>query len=268
MRNQYRAFKDAIYEQFARIGKALSSPKRLELLDLLCQSERTVEALAKLANLTVANASQHLRVLLAARLVESEKRGLYVSYRLASSTVCDLYRAMRELGESRLAEVEQITRRFLAGREGMEPIDRESLLARVRAGEVTVLDVRPVEEYVAGHIPGAISIPLGELEQHLSELPRDQEIVAYCRGPYCVLAIRAVEVLRSRGFRAVRLEDGVPDWRARGLPVALGEDATGEGNAGGVRTGSPVVRDRDFRRPIGARGGRQTERGTDETDQS
>ena len=225
MSNQYRAFKDAIYEQFARIGKALSSPRRLELLDLLCQGERTVEVLAKLANLTVANASQHVRVLRAARLVEAEKRGVFVSYRLADTTVCDLYRAMRELAESRLAEVEQITRRFMEGREGMEPVDRESLLERAQAAEVTVLDVRPVEEYRAGHIPGAISIPLQELERRLSELPRDQEIVAYCRGPYCVLAIRAVEALRSKGFRAVRLEDGVPDWRARGYPVAVGDEA-------------------------------------------
>jgi rhodanese-related sulfurtransferase len=225
MSNQNRQFKDAIYEQFARIGKALSSPKRLELLDLLCQSERTVEVLARLANLTVANASQHVRLLRAARLVEAEKRGLFVSYRVADLAVCDLFRAMRNVAESRLAEVEQITRRFLEGREGMEPVDRESLLERVRAGEVTVLDVRPVEEYRAGHIPGAVSVPLQELERHLSELPRAQEIAAYCRGPYCVLAIQAVELLRSRGFRAVRLEDGVADWRARGYEVAVGDKA-------------------------------------------
>ena len=223
MKSEYRVFRDALYEQFARIGKALSSPKRLELLDLLCQAERTVEVLAGLANLSVANASQHVRLLRAARLVEAEKRGLYVSYRLAEPAVCDLYRAMRKLARSRLADVEQITRHFLEGREGMEPVDRESLLERVKSGEVTVLDVRPVEEYRAGHIPGAISIPLGELERRLSELPLDQQVVAYCRGPYCVLAIRAVEVLRSRGFRAGRLEDGVPDWRANGFAVAVGD---------------------------------------------
>jgi len=230
--NANRRFKDAIYEQFARIGKAVSSPKRLELLDLLCQGERTVEALASETQMTVGNTSQHLHVLRAARLVEAEKRGLYVSYGLADLAVCDLYRAMRGLAESRLAEVEQITRRFLEGREGMEPVDRESLLKRAHAGEVTVLDVRPVEEYRAGHIPGAISIPLQELERHLSELPHDQEIVAYCRGPYCVLAIRAVEVLRSKGFHAVRLEDGMPDWRADGLPVAVG-DAEGSNRENG-----------------------------------
>ena len=223
MKNEYRAFRDAIYEQFARVGKALSSPKRLELVDLLCQGERTVEVLAKLSSLTVGNASQHLQVLRAARLVETEKKGLYMSYRLADLAVCDLFRAMRTVAESRLAEVEQITRHFLEGREGMEPVDRESLMERANRGEVTVLDVRPIEEYLSGHIPGAISIPLQELERRLTELPRDQEIVAYCRGPYCVLAIRAVEVLRAKGFRAGRLEDGLPDWRAKGLAVAVGE---------------------------------------------
>jgi len=225
MRNPNRIFKDAIYEQFARIGKAVSSPKRLEFLDLLCQGERTVEVLAKEAGLTVANASQHLQVLRAARLVEAEKVGLFVTYRLADQAVCEFFRAMRLLAESRLAEVEQIKRRFLEGREGMEPVDRDALLKRVREGAVTVLDVRPVEEYRAGHIPGAISIPLKELERRMSKLPRDQEIVAYCRGPYCVLAIQAVEMLRSKGFNAVRLEEGIQDLRAMGFPIALDEEA-------------------------------------------
>ena len=225
MRNPNRIFKDAIYEQFARIGKAVSSPKRLELLDLLCQGERTVEVLAKETGLTVANASQHLQVLRAARLVEAEKLGLFVTYRLADQAVCEFFRAMRLLAESRLAEVEQIKRRFLEGREGMEPVDRDALLKRVREGAVTVLDVRPVEEYRAGHIPGAMSIPLKELERRMSKLPRDQEIVAYCRGPYCVLAIQAVEMLRSKGFNAVRLEEGIQDLRAMGFPIALDEEA-------------------------------------------
>jgi rhodanese-related sulfurtransferase len=225
MRNPNRIFKDAIYEQFARIGKAVSSPKRLELLDLLCQGERTVEVLAKETGLTVANASQHLQVLRAARLVEAEKLGLFVTYRLAEQAVCEFFRAMRLLAESRLAEVEQIKRRFLEGREGMEPVDRDALLKRVREGAVTVLDVRPVEEYRAGHIPGAMSIPLKELERRMSKLPRDQEIVAYCRGPYCVLAIQAVEMLRSKGFNAVRLEEGIQDLRAMGFPIALDEEA-------------------------------------------
>lgn len=223
MKNPNRAFKDAIYDQFARIGKAVSSPKRLELLDLLCQSERTVETLAKEAGMTMANASQHLQVLRAARLVEVEKEGVFITYRLADLSVCELFRAMRVLAESRLAEVEQIKRQFLEGREGMEPVDRDALLERVREGAVTVLDVRPAEEYNAGHIPGAVSIPLDELELHLSGLPRDQEIVAYCRGPYCVLSVQAVEILRSKGFHAVRLEEGIQDWRFIGLPVAVGE---------------------------------------------
>jgi len=225
MKNPNRAFKDAIYEQFSRIGKAVSSPKRLELLDLLCQGPRTVEVLGRESGLTVANASQHLQVLRAARLVEADKEGLYVKYRLADQTVCEFFRSMRVLAESRLAEVEQIKRRFLEGKEGMEPVDRKALLELVREGAVTVLDVRPVEEYKAGHIPGAISIPLKELQLRLSDLSRDQEIVAYCRGPYCVLSIQAVEMLRARGFNAVRLEEGIQDLRALGFPISVGKEA-------------------------------------------
>lgn len=224
MKNPNRAFKDAIYEQFARIGKAVSSPKRLELLDILCQGPRTVEVLAKETGLAVANASQHLQVLRAARLVETEKEGLFVIYRLADQAVCEFFRAMRVLAESRLAEVEQIKRQFLEGREGMEPVNREALLDLVRKGAVTVLDVRPAEEYNAGHIAGAISLPLKELEQRLSDLPRNQEIVAYCRGPYCVLSIQAVEMLRAKGFKAVRIEEGIQDFRALGFPIAVNEE--------------------------------------------
>ena len=223
MKNPNRHFKDTIYEQFSRIGKAVSSPKRLELIDLLCQGERTVEALAKETGLTVANASQHLQVLRAARLVEAEKMGLYVTYRLADQIVCEFFLSMRILAENRLAEVEQTKRRFLEGREGMEPMDRDALLERVQAGEVIVLDVRPSEEYHAGHIPRSISVPLKELKRYLSELPKDQEIVAYCRGPYCVLAIQAVEMLRLEGFNAVRLEEGIQDWRAMGLTLDVGD---------------------------------------------
>jgi len=223
MKNPNRAFKDAIYEQFARIGKAVSSPKRLELLDILCQGPRTVEVLAKETSLTVANASQHLQVLRVARLVETEKEGLFVIYRLADQAVCEFFLAMRVLAESRLAEVEQIKRQFLAGREGMEPVNRETLLELVRKRAVTVLDVRPVEEYNAGHIDGAISFPLKELEQRLSDLPRNQEIVAYCRGPYCVLSIQAVEMLRAKGFQAVRIEEGIQDFRALGFPITANE---------------------------------------------
>lgn len=214
-----RRFKDAIYEQLARIGKAVSSPRRLELLDLLCQGERTVEVLAKEASMSLANASQHLQVLRQARLVETEKRGLHVTYRLADAEVCEYFFAMRELAENRLAEIERITREFLTARGSLEAVDRVALLERVRRGEVIVLDVRPPEEYRAGHIPGAVSIPLGVLKERLSELPDDQEIVAYCRGPYCVMSIDAVELLRSHGFRAQRLEDGMLEWRARHWPV-------------------------------------------------
>jgi len=223
MEKSSRLFKDAIYEQFARIGKAVSSPKRLELLDLLCQGERTVEILAKEAGISLANASQHLQVLRGARLVESAKSGQFVTYRLTDQAVCDFVLSMRVLAERELAEVEQIKRRFLEGKKGLEPVDRESLIKRVKEGKVIVLDVRPAEEFLAGHIPGAVSIPLEELEQKLSGLPKDQEIVAYCRGPYCVLAIRAVEILREKGFHAFRMEEGVQDWRARGFSVAIGK---------------------------------------------
>jgi rhodanese-related sulfurtransferase len=224
VKNPNRLFKDSIYEQFARIGKAVSSPKRLELLDLLCQGERNVEVLAKESGLAIANASQHLQVLRAARLVEAEKVGLFVVYRLADQAVCEFFRSMRVLAESRLAEVEQIKRRFLEGREGMQPVDRDGLLELVREEAVTVLDVRPVEEYNAAHIPGALSIPLKELKLHLAELPRDQEIVAYCRGPFCVLSVQAVEMLRAQGFNAVRLEEGIQDLRAMGFQIAVNEE--------------------------------------------
>ena len=225
MKNPNRLFKDAIYEQFARIGKAVSSPKRLELLDLLCQGPRTVEVLAKESGLTVANASQHLQVLRTSRLVETEKEGLFVIYRLADQAVCEFFRAMRVLAESRLAEVEQIKRQFLEGREGMAPVDREELLALVRQGAVTVLDVRPVEEFNAGHLDGALSIPLRDLQLRLSDLPRDQEIAAYCRGPYCVLSVEAVEMLRAEGFQAIRIEEGIQDFRAMGFSIAVDKEA-------------------------------------------
>ncbi|MBI5578473.1 MAG: metalloregulator ArsR/SmtB family transcription factor [Deltaproteobacteria bacterium] len=219
MKNPNRRFKDSIYEQFARIGKAVSSPNRLELLDLLCQGEKTVESLARETGLTIANASQHLQILRAARLVDAEREGYYVKYRLADQMVCQFIHAMRVLAENRLAEVEMIKRRFLKNKEGMEPVDRNVLLQRVREGAVTLLDVRPEDEYRAGHIPGALSVPLNQLEKLLSELPREQEIVAYCRGPYCVLAVEAVEMLRKFGFKAIRLEGGIQDWRAMGFAL-------------------------------------------------
>src|SRR5690606_16396850 len=187
--------------------------------DLLCQGPRTVEALAEQAALSVANASQHLQVLRAARLVEAERRGPYVEYRLAHDEVGSLFAALRALAESRLAEVQQVTREYLEGRGAMEAIDAEELLQRMRCGEVTVLDVRPPEEYRAGHLPGALSIPIGELEARLAELPANREIVAYCRGPYCVMALDAVELLRAEGFSARRMDLGVTEFRARGWRV-------------------------------------------------
>lgn len=221
-----RRFKDAIYEQLGRVGKTLASPRRLELLDLLCQGPRTVEALADEAGQSLANTSQHLQVLRAARLVEAEKHGLFVTYRLADEKVCAFYRELRTLAESRLHEIQAVTRQFLGERGELEPVDRDALVSRVRSGEVTLLDVRPPEEFEAGHIPGAVSVPLAELEARLADLPRDREVVAYCRGPYCVLAVEAVELLRAKGFRAIRMEEGVPDWRARGLPVEVTTEET------------------------------------------
>ncbi|MFW6066920.1 MAG: ArsR/SmtB family transcription factor [Myxococcota bacterium] len=219
MTTSHRRFKDAIYEQLARLGKAVSAPKRLELLDLLCQGPRTVEALADQAALSVANASRHLQILRAARLVDAEKKGLYVEYRLADDDVCRFFLGLRGLAEARLAEVEQVTRQFLDARGGMEAVGADELLRRAKKGEVTVIDVRPAEEYRAGHIPGALSVPVGELEARLEELPAGREVIAYCRGPYCVMAMEAVDLLRKRGFQAHRMEEGVADWRARGWRI-------------------------------------------------
>ncbi|WP_299979785.1 metalloregulator ArsR/SmtB family transcription factor [Desulfobacula sp.] len=220
--NPNRRFKDEIYDQFSRIGKAVSSPKRLELLDILCQGERTVENLANETSLTIANTSQHLQVLKNSRLVEQEKKGLYVVYRPAPM-VCEFFLSMRKVAENRIAEIEQIKNRFLEGKKGMESIDRDALIKRIQKEEVTILDVRPPEEFRAGHIKGAVSVPLKELGLMLTKLPKNKEIVAYCRGPYCVLSVEAVQLLNEKGYHAVRLEEGVQDWRAMGLPVASGE---------------------------------------------
>ena len=222
MTTPHRRFKDSIYEQVARLGKAASAPKRLELLDLLCQGPRSVEALALQAGISLANASQHLQVLRGARLVDAEKKGLRVEYRLASEDVCQFFLTLRGLAESRLTEIDQVTREYFESRGAMEAVEGEELLRRVRDGEVTVLDVRPAEEYRAGHIPGALSIPVSELKARLRELPKAREIVAYCRGPYCVMALEAVQLLRAKGFEAHRMEQGVVDWRARGWRVETG----------------------------------------------
>jgi rhodanese-related sulfurtransferase len=205
------------------MGQALGSAPRLALLDMLRQGPRTVEALSREVGLSLANTSQHLKVLRQARLVEAEKQGTFVTYRIADRAVDDFYRALRGLAEARLAEVQHIASVFVEKRDSLEPVDRDRLLARVQSGEVTLLDVRPPEEYRAAHIAGAVSVPLKELEARLAGLPKTREIVAYCRGPYCVLAPDAVKLLRARGYQAEVLEDGVSEWRARGLPVAHGE---------------------------------------------
>jgi rhodanese-related sulfurtransferase/DNA-binding transcriptional ArsR family regulator len=216
MRGDPRRFKDSVYGHIARLGKAVAAPKRLELLDLLCQSPRTVEMLAGQAGISIANASRHLQILRAAGLVETEKKGLYVEYRLADEAVGRFYLSLRNLAESRLAEIGKVASVFFEQPGPLESVDGDELLRRVRSGEVTILDVRPAEEYRAGHIPGARSVPVAELRAKLEELPKGREIVAYCRGPHCVMAAEAVEVLLRRGFRARRLEQGVLEWRARG----------------------------------------------------
>jgi rhodanese-related sulfurtransferase len=214
-----RDFKARLYGELAVIGRALASPHRLELLDLLGQGERSVEALAREADLTLANASAHLRVLRQARLVEANKRGVYVVYRLSSPRAYDAWRSLRDLGAEQLAEVDRLVERFLADRQSLDAVSKEVLAQRLAEGAVVVLDVRPVVEYEQGHVAGARSIPIEELERRLSELPSDQEIVAYCRGPYCVFADEAVMLLQQHGIRARRLTEGFPEWRAAGFPV-------------------------------------------------
>lgn len=214
-----RGFKIELFEQFARIGKALASGRRLELVELLAQKERTVEDLARLSDMSIANTSQHLKILRSARLVEVRKQGLYVLCRLADEQVFQLWRALRELGESRIAEIDYVVNSFLTGRRSLKAISTVELKRKLRDRSVVVLDVRPIDEYCAGHIPGARSIPLAQLKARLKELPKNSEVIAYCRGPYCVLADEAVAFLRARGREALRLEQGFPDWKAQGFPV-------------------------------------------------
>lgn len=222
-----REFKDRLYVEFATIGKALASPHRLELLDLLGQGGRSVEELAQEAGLSLANASAHLQVLRRARLVEADKRGLYVVYRLATPEVFTLWRTLRDLGTARLAEVDRLVATYLGDREALEAVSTAELRQRLTDDAVEVLDVRPSVEYRQGHILGARSIPVDELEQRLAELPPGREVIAYCRGPYCVFADEAVQILHRHGFVARRLEDGFPEWRAAGLPVALDDPELG-----------------------------------------
>lgn len=212
-------FKQDLFTQFARVAKALSSPNRLELLEFLAQGERSVEALAKVAGLSVANTSQHLQQLRQAGLVTARKEGLHVHYRLSGDDVVGVLECLRRVAENHLADVSKLVDSYLTVKDSLEPLPAEELLSRARDGLVTVLDVRPPEEYAAGHLPGAINIPLAELEQHLAQLPRENEVVAYCRGPYCVLAFEAVRRLRAQGYQARRLENGYPEWKKAGLPV-------------------------------------------------
>jgi rhodanese-related sulfurtransferase len=220
-----RVFKDQLFEQFARIGKGLASGRRLELLELLAQGERTVEELAAESGMSVANTSQHLKALREAQLVAVRREGLYARYRLANEQVFALWQALRDLGSARLTEIRQIVETYLTDREILNGITCIELQQRLKNRSVVVLDVRPEREYQAGHVAGARSIPLTELRARLKELPKRKEIVAYCRGPYCVYADEAVALLRLRGRKATRLETGFPDWKAQGLPVETAPSA-------------------------------------------
>lgn len=213
------SFKQDLFAQFARVGKALGNGNRLELLEFIAQGERSVEELSKVAGLTVANASQHLQHLRQAGLIKCRKEGLKVYYSISDDDVLALFGVLRQVAERHLAEVEQLINTYLTSKDGLEPLARKELLERARDGLITVLDVRPPEEYAAGHVPGAINIPLAELEEHLDEIDPEHEVIAYCRGPHCILAFDAVARLRERGLNARRLQDGYPEWRMAGLPT-------------------------------------------------
>lgn len=211
--------KNLLYEQVSRVSKALASPKRLELIELLCQCEKSVETLARETGMSVKLASAHLRALRAGRLVDTRKDGKYVLYRLADPSVADLWVSLRSVAEERLVDLQVALRALLEARATLVGIDREAILRQARHGEVIVIDVRPEEEFAAGHLPYARSLPLAELKKRLKQLPKDKPVVAYCRGPFCLMAQDAVALLQKQGFRAQQLEDGVAEWRARGLPI-------------------------------------------------
>jgi rhodanese-related sulfurtransferase/DNA-binding transcriptional ArsR family regulator len=219
MPTAHRVFKDTLYTQFARIGHAASSPKRHEQLDLLGQGEKTVEQHAEQTATAVKNTSAHLRALRQARLVDTRRDGTYVWYRLADEAVGAFLLALQALGRHRYAEVREVADSYLERRDTLEPIPPEELRRRLKAGDVTLIDVRPRDEFAAGHIPGALSLPVTELAGRLRDLPKRKEIVAYCRGPYCVMAVTAVELLRQRGYRARRLIESIPSWRSRGYAI-------------------------------------------------
>lgn len=214
-----RQIKDALYEQFARTTKALSSPKRIEILELLSQGEKTVETIAEQANLGIKNASAQVKELKSALMVDSRRDGKYVYYRVASSYVADLLLGLRTFGEKNFAEIQKIASEAFEDSDSLEPINRKQLLGQAKKGEIILLDVRPSEEFQHSHLPFAISVPISELQKELRNLPKDKEIVAYCRGPYCFFAKEAVEMLKKKGFRASRLRDSVHEWASHGLPV-------------------------------------------------
>jgi len=223
---RHRDFKDALYQQLARATKAMASPRRLEIIDLLAQGERSVEEVAVLCEMSVANTSQHLQELRSALLVKVRRAGLHAYYALADESVFRAWQAVRDLGQRQFAEIDRLLRTYVSERERFERVDSKELMRRIREDEVVVLDVRPESEFVAGHIRGARSIPVRELQRRLAELPKKREVVAYCRGPFCVYADEAVSLLRRRGFRARRLDVGYPDWKMAGLPVAAGQKET------------------------------------------
>ena len=214
-----RETKDLLYEQVSRVSKALASPKRLELIELLCQCEKSVETLARETGMSVKLASAHLRALRAGRLVETRKDGKYVLYRLADPSVADLWVSLRSVAEERLLDLQMALRSLLEARATLVGVDRESILRQAKKGEVVVIDVRPEEEFAAGHLPYARSLPLTELKKRLIQLPKVKPVVAYCRGPFCMMAQDAVALLQRQGYSARQLADGVAEWRARGLPI-------------------------------------------------
>ncbi len=212
-------FKDLVYEQFAKMAQAFAAPKRLEIIDVLAQGERDVESLSKQVAMTVANTSRHLQILKQARLVDSRRESVRIFYRLADQDVLRCWINLRALAEKRSAEIKEIARLFFEERDSLEPLTKEDLIRRTQNNEVIVIDVRPVEEYRAGHIAGALSIPVSELKERLDEIPTGREVVAYCRGPYCVMSAEAMIILRESGFRALRFKEGLPEWKEAGLPV-------------------------------------------------
>ncbi len=227
-----REAKDRFYEAFANTARAIASPKRIEILELLAQTEYPVEEIARITGMTIANTSSHLQVLKQAKIVESRKQGTKVFYQNASLGVSDLLASLRTLTRARVAEVDQVVSEYFTARDSFEPLSHEELLQRTKTGDVIILDVRPTNEYAHAHIPGAISVPLGEIEAVVDTLPKSSLIVAYCRGPFCVLAPQALEILSAHGYETRRLASGMPEWQLLGLPVETNEHSSTQANAG------------------------------------